>query len=513
MKSRFILNCMLGSAVFITQLASGIAVAASERQSSLISSSEIQEYASDVAENIRKRAEAILSVPFDQQTFENTLKPWNRLSAQLFQDFNTLDALAKPSLPSIAAASQALDELYAYLLKITQDPQLYQALMGCSHKIAHDDAELDPFQRYIANRFINNGSNEPVYLHGSSEEKSNSARDLTILNLKSGFLPEGQASDLARTILSENADVVCIQDVYDLYEVLQDDYAHFIYAPSSAILDLQEPHHDGGLLIASKYQLEQAQFNLLQADANNLNEGFFDFAIKNESTWLGHVYATHLKRDPLEEAVTLKFLQIMEKMQDDFSEIEEESMPFFLCGDLNTLQGSQESKTLMNTYFYPESSSSDTTCTLLLQSLPAFPNKGIGLNQAVSTTSMVLIGNHSGLLTVIKRESPLSASHAINPLLTHQQLLDVQKTDAFVKDRLKVVPAKSHNDDKKAGGGWEVGIDMSYGGRDGPQFDAYAKAEAHDDKGNYAEGRVDHNFNKNEGTVGLRGGNKNEEDK
>lgn len=87
----------------------------------------------------------------------------------------------------------------------------------------------------------------------------------------------------------------------------------------------------------------------------------------------------------------------------------------------------------------------------------------------------------------------------------------------FRKDRLNVLLAKSRgggsNNGGQAGGSWELGFDFSYGGKDGPKLDGYVKGEAHDDRGNYVEGRVDHNFNDNEGTVGVHGGNREEENK
>lgn len=74
MKPQFSLICILGSVIFLSQLASGISIAA-ETQKSLTISREVEEYASSIAENIRKTVVAILGVPSDKQTFENTLRP------------------------------------------------------------------------------------------------------------------------------------------------------------------------------------------------------------------------------------------------------------------------------------------------------------------------------------------------------------------------------------------------------------------------------------------------------
>lgn len=61
------------------------------------------------------------------------------------------------------------------------------------------------------------------------------------------------------------------------------------------------------------------------------------------------------------------------------------------------------------------------------------------------------------------------------------------------------------NDDGKAGGSARVGMDYSWGGRDGPEFKGYAEVEAHDGRGNYFEGRIEQN-DKGEGRVHAEGG-------
>jgi hypothetical protein len=123
MKPQFSLTCILGSSILFSQLASGISVA-SEPQVFLTTDKEVQEYTNGIAENIRKTAEAILSIPHDQQTFENTLRPWNRLATQLTKDFNTLDVLGKLDSPSITIASQVSADLQDYLLEVTQNLDL-----------------------------------------------------------------------------------------------------------------------------------------------------------------------------------------------------------------------------------------------------------------------------------------------------------------------------------------------------------------------------------------------------
>ena len=516
MKPQFSLTCILGSAIFFSQLASAASITA-EPQVSLMTSKEISEYASGIAENIRKTAIAILCVPPGEQTFENTLRPWNRLSAQLAQDFNTLDALGKLDSPSDILASRISDNLHAYLLEVTQNPEFQQTLINCFLDITNN-TELNSFQRYLGARFVKNGSNEPVYLRGSSEEQNTSTTDFIILNLKSGSLATSEISDLANKILSENADVVCIQEVladdhaYDLYETLEGNYAHFIYVPPTAAFDLPGSGCVGGMLIASKYRMEQTQFNTFLEERSESNEGFLDFVLKNANTTLGHVYAANLKRAALNEIISYKFVQIMEKMQDDVLKIEEKSVPFVLCGDLNDLHGFQESKMIMESCFGHEYNNSVNNCTLLLQSLPHLKISDYG--HTLSTTSMTMPRDHSGLRTLVKRVNSHFINYGVNSTLNHQQSLTAQKMDSLAKDSLKIaqntfeiLPTKSHRDrdDDKGGNSCEGGITGRWGDGNGIQWEGYIKGEVHDDNGNYAEGRI---TQKDDGTgeVDVHGG-------
>jgi len=256
-------------------------------------------------------------------------------------------------------------------------------------------------QQYIAGYFLQNHSNEPIHLRGSFQEKNNAETDFAVLHLQPGPILREQTSNLANGITSTNADVICIQEIfadnaYDLYEALHSNYAHFVYVC---------PYHIGGLLIASKYPIEKIQFNKFQIGVSQ--EGFFDFIVKNGSTLLGHIYVASLQEDSLEAIHSLKFTQIIEKMQNDVLTMEENSAPFFLCGNLEALRHSQESKILLDTYFY-ENNHTDTASALLLCSLPAFPNEVVSPEHTILTASVNMKDDHFGLLTVIRKDNPCS---------------------------------------------------------------------------------------------------------
>ncbi len=129
----------------------------------------------------------------------------------------------------------------------------------------------------------------------------------------------------------------------------------------------------------------------------------------------------------------------------------------------------------------------------------------------------ILLGQESLGSSLIATRTQLSIP--LEWTLNHssdQQKSSMLIAGKFQRDSFKILLARSNrngNDDRQAGGGWEAGIDIRYGGKDGSQVDGYVKGEAHDDKGNYVEGKVDHNFNNNEGSVGVHGGNQDEDNK
>jgi hypothetical protein len=63
-------------------------------------------------------------------------------------------------------------------------------------------------------------------------------------------------------------------------------------------------------------------------------------------------------------------------------------------------------------------------------------------------------------------------------------------------------------DNNKAGGSVEVGGGVGWGGKDGVEYDIYVRGEAHDDQGNYVEGKAEHNLSTEEGSSEVRGGHK-----
>lgn len=233
MKSQLILACILSSiAVILPLQGRALETGSFQQDLSFTSPLEIQKYAREITQNAYQMIEKILSIPSDQQTFENTLRPWNQLKGDLASSFKQLNELAEGSSLSVAA-SQAMQDLRVFLMEISQDAELHDALIGYSLKINHNPAAT-PFERYIANQFLSNNRGEFAHLRGSVQEKNTNEIDFTILNLKSADFPIDQTLDLAKKISLAHADVICIHeispnDAHDVFQALQEDYAHFLY--------------------------------------------------------------------------------------------------------------------------------------------------------------------------------------------------------------------------------------------------------------------------------------------
>ncbi|MBY0530092.1 MAG: endonuclease/exonuclease/phosphatase family protein [Rhabdochlamydiaceae bacterium] len=355
--------------------------------------------------------------------------------------------------------------------------------------------------------------NLPVYLQGSAEELNSSTQDFSILTLESRFLIDSELVNFRNTILSEDPDVICLQEIsssdhaFDLYDILEKHYAHFIYIPAATTLDPSESSCENGLLIASKFHIEQPQFNLFFENDEDINEGFFDFIVKNEEAILGHIYAANTKIDSSEAAVTHKFIQIIKKMNADLLKNEDSSLPFILCGKLNSLIGSKYSQKILKT-LNTHDKESILNCTLLMLS----PRNHLTKNNPktkISTTLLEMPNKCTALHSIIKRANIQPISQNAGSPVYSQQTLAAQKVDALIRNPfawLPVLSRRSNNDNNGASGSIEAEFTISYGGSDGPNYEASIKGEVRDGKGNYVSGSSEYDFNTGEGRTSIRGG-------
>lgn len=408
MKPRLIYRWILGSFAFYSQLSMSFAF----EKTSIVepfykSTMEIQEDLSEVTESIKKTVQDLLILTPNQRTFENTLMPWNEALAQLRRSINLLNAIATTQSFQSPATFEMLGNFHSLLIEIAQCSQLSDILIGCAEKSLQEQ-ELNPFQRYIARHFLSNDASEYIHVLGTAQEKESDEVGFTILSLNPLDGLRSNSSDLARRILSTNADVICIQETYahdacNLYEVLHSSYAHFLYMDADvAALPMLNYDNLGGFFIASKFPLERIQLSKFQHNHNNSNEVIVDFLIKNGEILLGHVYAVNFKNDPSSNIQANKFMEIAEKMHSDFSNAEV-SIPFFLCGDFKALQGREKSEFLIDSYFTFDGNAKNNAHALLLQTQSDYL-KNINIEDSSLTTSRVIVGTRSGLRSVVGKE-------------------------------------------------------------------------------------------------------------
>lgn len=94
------LTRMCAALLFLSQTIPGISSAVV-----LNTIEEVDAYVFDVVENIRSSVEEIIQVPLDEQTFENTIRAWNRLTGRLAVALKTLNGIE----------SQMTNEFHSFL--------------------------------------------------------------------------------------------------------------------------------------------------------------------------------------------------------------------------------------------------------------------------------------------------------------------------------------------------------------------------------------------------------------
>ncbi len=514
MKAPFNYPFLLGSFVSLLQLTPGLSFA-NELRYFMDPSKEIEAQAYSLTEQIQTTASSILSIPTNNQTFENTIRPWSRLSAQLKQDLKTLNEQRDSSSPISGSNEIFSNSLHGYILAAAHDPELQHALLNCFMSMPLDP-ELNPFELYIARRFIYDNSNAPIYIQGYTEEKEATGTDFSQLTFQSGPRSLSQIADLSNAILSQNADIVFIQELkaddhaLELYQVLKECYAHFIYIPPSTALAKSQSNCDNGMLIASKFQMEKPQFNTFLDNNRNSNDGFFDFILMNHGITLAHIYVSNTQTNISDEAILENFTQIFAKMNDDILKSENASTPFVLNGDINTLLGTKDAKKIINAATHQDQLS-NANCTLLLHS-PHLDSVNNNVKANILGTSVTMHENCFGLRSVIRRTSLHERTFGAKSLLNSQQTLTSEGISTiFSRNKLQLLPVLSRNggnDNGGAEGRIEGRITATFGGPDGTNIEISANGEINDGKGNYVSGGGGYNINTGEGSVSIGGGSR-----
>lgn len=411
MKTQFMLSCILGFVIFISS--SGHSTENSP--SNIPYSLEDLEPSTDVITEVHETLDAILSMPQDLQTFENTLQPWLRLSTKINTYYDLLHSLAgEPSIENTAALN-TLHDLRNIFIDISQNYHLKKVLSSCAKKTI-SSYESSPLQRNIANRFLKNTMEPFSNIPGSALAKNSEDHNFTVLNLQFAALTKNQKAILFQDILSANADLVCIREIYEdeaieVYDFLQGNYAYFLH------VDTLNPNFStcsSGMLIASKYRFEKPQLSYFQESVYRDHEGLFDFIIKDEAGPLGHIYVVDLPKEAV-EVQNQRIKCIVEKMQETILQ-RKEPIPVFICGDFTRLSSCEESKMFLNSYFRSGRNSIDA---LLLETLPTLPSELVNPSYSISTTPFFLSERHVGSLSFLKQENSFFTNNIFEKFGSH----------------------------------------------------------------------------------------------
>ncbi|MGE5195808.1 MAG: hypothetical protein ACM3JI_00580 [Anaerolineae bacterium] len=368
---------------------------------------------------------------------------------------------------------------------------------------------LDPYQHYVILRFLEccenkNFENQPPYLYfnGTAEEKALSRKNFTVFNLNLRDLSNKQSiiEELFEKILSIDGDVLCIQEMltgetsYALYEKLKNNYAHFYIEADSHLFEFSpETPPYRGTFIASKYSIESPYFTHFSIQQRFSRNGFFDFVIKDKETCLSHLYLAKLELGPFEEILTMQLEQIIEKMQADFLELsEKERIPFFLCGNLGTLQGFKEiTEELINAYFYRTDITESTSYNLLLQSLPSIPNQVFYQEYLIEDILIPMLDSHSGLLTNVKKINQYDISPAfksIEELYSNENVIILCEGHAEISGSTKTDGSSSMQ------GGVSVSTDSDNGGKFSAGVNGGITQDSEGNTSGYIEGRITYDW-------------------
>jgi hypothetical protein len=136
----------------------------------------VEEYSVFVSKQITQAAESILSLPSEEQTYENTLGAWNQLYTDLSQHFQMLHIIADSNSPSNETAYLAIKNLNAFLASTQNYPPLYRILEDSALRTLRD-SESTSAQRDIAICFIKNTRQGSIELPTIPSQGYNNACD------------------------------------------------------------------------------------------------------------------------------------------------------------------------------------------------------------------------------------------------------------------------------------------------------------------------------------------------
>jgi endonuclease/exonuclease/phosphatase family metal-dependent hydrolase len=159
-------------------------------------------------------------------------------------------------------------------------------------------------------------------------------------------------------ITAEKADIVCLQEVFspqasqELYRRLKGSYpnAYLHIGKQSNPLPLETFNVSSGLLVFSKYPLEEPEFVAFNKRPLLRPYGFFHFKVHLPNKAPIHLFTTHLQPgSSFQDAAYRKsqIQQLLKKMESQTAEL-----ATFLCGDLNIdLKSREDAAIILHKHF------------------------------------------------------------------------------------------------------------------------------------------------------------------
>lgn len=364
---------------------------------------EVADFTHSALENFNEQFLKFKEQPLIDLHFSNTVTRWENIVEPLFTKAAILSflPLITSELDVIQEADLEVKELQKKLFLSMNDPKVLALFLHFA-KDPKNQKAMTPHQIYIVNHILQNIEEESlkkeilsiqktlspyksqsfIYAKGNGKEKTiPKNRKLTLLSwnicfleggismLFGGVLPWQKRIDrIVNKIQELDPDILCLQEVFSpkaslaLVQKLQSQYAHFYYdmGPNPVGFSIKTLGIPGGLLVASKYPLKEANFIPYQKGETPSYRayGFFSADIYSKQQKLAHLVTTHLQPGSEEEDRNYRALQTKAILRT----LKDIKTPTLLCGDFNIVKDSQEAQEIFSSYESGSCQGLDWTC-------------------------------------------------------------------------------------------------------------------------------------------------------
>lgn len=322
-----------------------------------------------------------LQVERMQGTKQSSMAVWREFQSSLLEEFTTINVtdlsdeevnymfkklknLALPIIKSVLTqGAKGLNNFSDY------ERYLLSALVESSQKMVKKNSIAYRFMNHIKKKLDATNKSPFEYLKGNAGD-INLVSQVKFFSWNTCFLPGNLSKTLAglepwqerfdlvvNKILEQDADVVCLQEVYSeaaslkLYDKLKTHYAHFYMNMGPTVMGskMSEVGLSSGLFVASKFQLQNSYFEMFKSnkEVSQVNKGFFSASLPtNDLAFVtSHLEPFDDNQAMLEREGQLNVvISYMKKLPAKIK---------LLMGDLNIPFGCKEpAENLISTYFY-----------------------------------------------------------------------------------------------------------------------------------------------------------------